>query len=244
MFPFFKSSKASFNLASLGIDMHSHLIAGIDDGAKTTTDSLFLIKNLVELGYQKIITTPHIMNDYYPNTPTIIRQGLKDLKDALEAANINIEIEAAAEYYMDSQFEIALKQDAELLTFGDNHILIEQSMLEPHPNLGGVIFQLNTKGYRPILAHPERYSYYIKEFSRFEELKSYGCLFQMNLLSLTGYYGKTQQKLAQKLLKADLIDFLGTDMHHERHARKIKQMAADKYLLRHLEGKTFLNQQL
>ncbi len=243
MFSFFQSSKPTFRIADLQLDIHSHLIPGIDDGAKTMEDSLLLIRVLMDLGYQKIITTPHIMSEYYPNTPEIIRAGLENVRTALQAANMDIEIEAAAEYYVDQSFEEYLSKDGELLTFADRHILVEQSMLAPTPNLGAVLFQLNTKGYRPILAHPERYAYYANDFEAFEQLKNYGCLFQLNLLSMTGYYGKIQQQLALKLLKADMIDLLGTDMHHQRHAKVLQKMAQDKRVLKHLSGKTFLNHQ-
>lgn len=243
MFSFFKSSKTNFTITNLKTDIHSHLIPGIDDGAKTMEDSLALIRSLMDLGYQKIITTPHIMTEYYPNTPKIIREGLENVRAALEQANIKVEIEAAAEYYVDDKFEDYLSSGGELLPFGDRHILIEQSMLAPAPNLEAVIFQLNTKGYRPIFAHPERYTYYMNGFEQFEQLKAYGCLFQLNLLSLTGYYGKIQQQLALKLLKMDMIDLLGTDLHHHRHAKMLQKMASDKRILKHLNGKTFLNHQ-
>jgi len=208
LFSFFrKKNKAPTNFSFLKTDMHSHLIANIDDGSKSIEDSITMILQLKELGFEKIITTPHITGEYYPNTPEIIRSGLEKLKTKLSEKNISIKIEAAAEYYLDDYFEQLLIEQQELLTFSDNHILVEFSMLMEPANALDLIFQLKTKGYQPILAHPERYLYF--------KIKSLGCDFQVNLLSLGGYYGKAQKQLGIKLLRAGMVDYIGTDLHRE-----------------------------
>lgn len=204
--------------------MHSHLIPGIDDGAKTIEDAITMIQRLKDLGYRKIITTPHITGEYYPNTPEIILNGLAQVKTALAEKEIDIEIEAAAEYYLDDYFEKLLNDNSKLLTFSNNHILVEFSMLLEPANGFDLIFQLKTRGYQPILAHPERYLYFDKNFKKFEEIKSLGCEMQVNLLSLSGYYGKEQKKLGIKLLQAGMIDYLGTDLHRASQLKSINQI--------------------
>jgi tyrosine-protein phosphatase YwqE len=201
--------------------MHSHLIPGIDDGSATIEDSINMIRRLIALGYEKIITTPHIMGEYYPNTPKIIRAGLFDLKNALSEASINIKVEAAAEYYVDDYFETLLNENTELLSFSGNHLLIEFSTLYEPANALDVIFQLKGRGFQPILAHPERYIYLANQFEQFEKIKSLGCSLQVNLLSLAGYYGREQKRLGIKLLSAGMVDYLGTDLHRESQVEKL-----------------------
>ena len=219
--------------------MHSHLIPGIDDGAKNIEASISLIRELSNLGFQKIITTPHIMSEYYPNTPKIIQAGLSNLKTALSKTDIKIEITAAAEYYIDDHFEKLIQSNASLMSFSDNFILIEFSTLSPPANALDIIFQLKTRGYQPILAHPERYVYYANQFEKFEKIKSLGCNFQVNLMSLTGYYGSQQKKLAIQLLKAEMVDYLGTDLHRASQLKELNNL--DKGILRLLKKMKFKN---
>ena len=223
--------------------MHSHLIPGIDDGAKTVEESVALIKQLVELGYSKIITTPHIMQEYYPNTPAIIQEGLERLRAALKAEGVEVEIEAAAEYYADDYFE-QLINSGNLLSFADQHILIEFSTLAAPNNALEVIFQLKTKGYKVILAHPERYTYYADRWEWFEKIHSLECKLQVNLLSLAGHYGPQQKKLGIKLLKNGLVDLLGTDLHHQHHLNKIKGLLKDRSIQKLIRQKAFYNSKL
>ena len=177
-----------------------------------------MIRGLKNLGFKKIITTPHIYQEYYPNTSERLLAGLDTLRLALVENNINIEIECAAEYYMDETFELLLEKK-ELLVFGDNHVLVEMSFFQEVIKLEEYLFKMQINGYRPILAHPERYVYYIKNFKRLEELKIRGCKFQLNLLSLIGYYGKDVKELALRLLESNLYDFIGTDTHKIEHVK-------------------------
>lgn len=242
MFSFFKrrtSEKVDFSF--LQTDFHSHLIPGIDDGAKTVEESVELIRGLIDLGFSRIITTPHIMGDHYPNSAATILSGLEVVKTALKEAQIDIPLEAAAEYFVDEYFEKLLAQEERLLTFGDNYLLIEFSTFAAPSNFQDIIFQLKTKGYQPILAHPERYLYFAKEYDKFEKLKSLGCYFQVNLLSLTGHYGKGQKKLAIQLLNSAWVDFLATDLHRKGHLEKLKLVRKDKTVAKLLDKIIFKN---
>lgn len=240
MFNFFKKRPSSINFSTVKTDMHSHLIPGIDDGAQNLEESVHLIKGLKAMGYEKIITTPHIYQEYYPNTSGIILNGLEKLKKHLKELEIDIEIEAAAEYFMDEHFEELLQKD-DLLTFGDCHILVEMSFYYEPPKVFDYIFQLCSKGYRPILAHPERYLYYSNNFTQYNEFKERGCLLQMNILSLTGYYGKPVQQNALRLIKEDLVDLIGTDLHKDRQLKGIQDALTNSKLIKLLESKQFLN---
>jgi protein-tyrosine phosphatase len=214
MFSFFKNltSKSAHDFSFIGTDIHSHLIPNIDDGCTKIESSINCIRQLKEMGFNKIVTTPHIMGGVYPNTPEIIKAGLEQLRLSLIEAKIDIIIEAAAEYKIDELFSEYLAND-NLLTFGDNYVLIELSFVAPPVNLEEVIFSMRTKGYKPILAHPERYRYWNDKFHKFEYLKSLGCFLQLNLMSLVGQYGMPAKTIAHKLLNNNLVDFLGTDLH-------------------------------
>jgi len=197
--------------------MHSHLIPGIDDGAKDMEDSIRLIRGLADLGYRKLITTPHILADFYPNTPETIGEGLRAVRAELARQNIDVALHAAAEYLMDDHFIHLLQSGNPLLTLKDKLVLVELSFAVPAINLKEIIFEVQLKGYQPVLAHPERYLYFGADKTWYDRLKDAGCLFQLNLLSIKGYYGKGSQELAQYLIKKKYVDLLGTDLHHEKH---------------------------
>ena len=211
--------------------MHSHLIPGIDDGARSLEDSLALIRRMHELGYKKLITTPHIQNEFYKNTPGIILPGLEQVREALHRENIPVAIEAAAEYLVDDGFEEKLSR-GDLLTFGDKYLLVELSYYNPHPNLKAFIFNLQVDGYKVILAHPERYSYWFNDFAKFEDLKDRGVYFQVNLVSLAGYYPDPVKKFAEKLIERDMIDFVGSDMHNMNYMAALEQSLKERSLSR------------
>lgn len=197
-------------------DIHSHLIPDIDDGVKTLEESISIIKNLKELGYQKLITTPHIMSHRFPNTKETILSGLEKVKMELKKQNIDIIIEAAAEYYYDEYF-IELIRKKDLLTFGDNHILFELSYTANPFGLEQVVYELLNHGYKPILAHPERYTYYSQSLEKYHNLKDLGLLFQINLNSLNKFYGKNPKIAAEYLVENGLVDFVGSDIHSMRY---------------------------
>ncbi len=247
--PFFESLFGSKKLSqplmldAIGTDMHSHLIPGIDDGASTINQSIELIKQMAAMGFSKIITTPHIQGEVYKNTPEIINNGLNELKLALAKENIQIEISAAAEYLLDDKFNEKLLSK-NLLTFGKKFILVELSYFSPHPNLLNFIFDLQIEGYNVILAHPERYSYWFNNFKKLEELKERGVFFQLNIISLSGYYDIPVKKTAEKLVDNNMIDFLGTDMHNNNYMDGLNKTRFEKYLQKVLSSGKIRNKEL
>lgn len=247
MFSFFKSKKSSIvpgvNFSILKADLHSHLIPGIDDGAQTLEDSITLIKKLMEVGYTKIITTPHIMADYYRNTPDIINRGLDIVREELVRQNLNIELEAAAEYYLDETFESKLAK-SDVLTIGSGYLLFELSFVSYPPNLFDIIDKIKTRGLIPILAHPERYNYLADSIETFQRIKEAGCYLQLNTISLTGYYGKQTQRTAEQLVDHVLIDFIASDMHHVKHAAALASSLSTPYVQRLLTDYQLQNELL
>ena len=217
-----KKSGPPADFSLLKTDMHSHLLPGIDDGSQDISTSLELIKGLKELGYSKLITTPHIMWDMYKNTREGILGKLELLQKAVVDAGINIEINAAAEYYLDEHVEGLIKNREPLLTIGKNWVLSEFSLAYPSHSLKSILFDMQMQGYQPVIAHPERYIYLENNKEFYQELKDIGCLFQLNLTSLVGYYGKSAQALAQYLIRNEYYDFVGTDLHHERHLEALR----------------------
>ena len=219
-----RTLKMPVNLSVLKCDVHSHFIPGLDDGAQTMEDAVALIREFHLLGYSKVITTPHILSDGYPNTPEKILGGLEKLRVALKTEGLPVQVEAAAEYYIDFDFERKLNNE-KLLTFGDRYLLFEVSYLNPPDNLDDVIFKIQTSGYKPVLAHPERYNFWHAKFERYESLRSKGVLFQLNINSLTGHYSPATKKIAERMIKENMIDFLGSDCHHSGHTGLIKTSA-------------------
>ena len=233
MFSIFKKkhSSPSLDLSGLKTDMHSHLLPGIDDGSPDTATSAALQQGLEDIGYTQFIATPHIMWDMYKNTSVTIDTALQSLHTFTGRRNIR----AAAEYYMDDYFNEQVKNDQPLLTITGKKVLVEFSFVAPPLDLKEQLFQLQIKGYEPVLAHPERYAYFAANKSVYNDFKSMGCLLQLNLLSLTGYYGKTAQELANWLISKNFIDLVGTDLHHQRHLDALRGgrhiMAAVQQLL-------------
>lgn len=248
MFNFFKKAAKPItaDLSFIGVDMHSHLLPGIDDGLKEVEQSVEFIKQLQLLGYRKLICTPHIFSDLYPNTPQTIFPKLDLVRNALIKEGIKMEIEAAAEYMIDHDFGqlLAVSKKEHLLTIAGKYILVEMSYLSPSPNVEQTIFDLRMLGLIPILAHPERYNYYHGKFEQYERFKELGCLLQVNLLSLSGGYGPSVQKAAEKMFKTGLVDLLGTDMHHERHLAMLQKLAKKKEFYDIVTGATLLNDTL
>ena len=201
--------------------MHSHLLPGLDDGAETIEHSLELLQALRALGYRKLVMTPHIMGDFYKNTPEGIRAALQLLREAAAGAGLgDVELECAAEYYLDEFLGRKLADGTEMLTFGGDkrYLLFETSYMNEPLNLFDIIFELKAQGYTPVLAHPERYTYFYGRFAEIERLRrDYGVLLQVNLNSLAGYYSPAAKKVAEQLIDGGLVDFVGTDTHHLRH---------------------------
>jgi len=213
----------------VGVDMHSHLIPGIDDGSKTMEESIDLIKKYAAHGFRKLVTTPHIMSDAYRNTPEIILSGLEKLRAAVKNEGINMELEAAAEYYFDEGFTKYIKEK-NLLTIGGKYVLFEVSYMNAPDNINQVIFDIQIAGYIPILAHPERYPFWYHDFNRYHQLKDAGVMLQLNTNSLSGYYGPEAKKIAERMINEKMIDFIGSDMHGLRHMEALGKNLKEKHL--------------
>jgi tyrosine-protein phosphatase YwqE len=225
--------------AFLGTDIHSHLIPGIDDGSKTMEDSIRFIEQLQKLGFRNIVTTPHIKWGHFQNTRETISWGLSQLNKALEAKGIDISVRAAAEYYIDDFF-LQLLQEEPLLVIRDNEVLVELSFYAEPFRVLDIFFKIQTAGYKPVLAHPERYAYYHDRKEMYRKLKEMGVLLQLNLLAITGHYGKQVQSTANWLLEEQLYDYCATDLHHENHLHQLQTLAGSKQL-RILQQYDFLN---
>ncbi len=239
---FFKSDKLEqpVDLSLISTDMHSHLIPGIDDGAQTIEESIDLIRSLYNLGYKKIVTTPHVMLEYAKNTPATIHSGLEKLKTAVAEAQIPMSIEAAAEYMLDDGFAKKFRS-GELLTFGKKYVLIELSAFIPPESLFQTISDLKLDGFNPVLAHPERYSYWHYNFGHYVSLKDREILFQINLPSLSGYYSPEVRKITEKLIDNNMVDFAGTDLHNTIHLEQIKKSRFSKHLEKLVNSGKLLN---
>mgnify|MGYP002624669045 CR=1 FL=1 len=228
----------------LETDMHSHLLPGIDDGVPTIEEALEVIKALRNLGYRRLVTTPHVMVERYPNTTEIILDKFNLLKEAVLRADIPVEVVAAAEYFMDDHFA-GLLEKGDLMTL-DAHgkVLVEMSFLHPPLALKQYLFDMQTQGYVPVLAHPERYPFYHNKLDEYRTLKEAGCLFQVNILSITGHYGPDVQQATQLLLKHKMVDFLGTDAHRLRHAQTLRAALRSGHLEKTLKKHRFSNSDL
>lgn len=227
---FDKKKKNEVNLSHIGLDLHSHLIPGIDDGVETIEESVEMLEKMQLLGFRKVVTTPHVMWDCYKNTPDTILHGLADIRLAARNAGLSIQIDAAAEYFIDEHFVEMLSTGSPLLTLPGNRVLVELPYSTPLMNTSETLFYIIEKGYRPVLAHPERYTYFYSDPTAYKKLCDQGCELQVNILSLCNYYGENVHKMAVSLLKQGLITFLGTDAHRLQHLQLIDKCFKDGWL--------------
>ncbi len=208
---------------TLSTDIHSHMLPAIDDGSKSLEESINMLRAMQDAGYSKVITTPHIMVDVYRNRPTIVREKLALLREEANIEGLNIEIEAGAEYYLDDGFLEHLNS-GDILSFGDNYLLFETSYMDRPINMEEMIFEIQSAGFKPVLAHPERYRYINDLEKEYSKLKELGVLFQLNLNSLIGGYGKSAKQKAEFLVKQGWVSFLGSDAHGLRHIEGVKKV--------------------
>ncbi len=247
MFGLFSKSKSKgekFDFSLLQSDMHSHLLPGIDDGSPDMDTSIELIRGLTALGYTRLITTPHVMWDMYQNTHEIIKAKQDLVNEELEKQGIDLTIHAAAEYFLDEHVEELLANKTPLLTISGNMVLTEFSLAFPALNVKGTLFEMQMQGYQPIIAHPERYIYLDKNKEFYTELRDIGCLFQLNLLSLGGHYGRSVTELAQYLLKNGFYNLVGTDLHHSGHLDALNRVEMPEILKKMLASGQILNAKL
>lgn len=250
MFSFFKSKQSKQNRIieflsnQVVVDIHSHLLPGIDDGSPDIETSLFLIEELQNIGFKKLITTPHIRMEVYANTPSIIQEKLVLVEEAIRQKGLQVDIKASAEYYIDDNFTELLQLENIIPFPQPKYILAEYPMIAPLMNFEQRVFEMTKRGYTPIIAHPERYRYWHKTPEAFERLKDLGCLLQLNVLAIEGYYGPDIKDCAKYLLKNNLYDLIGTDLHHERHLGRLKKLAEMNKEMQLLEKYDFKNKVL
>jgi len=230
MFHIFRKKKFLVDYLEGFVDIHNHILPGIDDGAKTVEDSLQLLHSFSELGITNFIATPHIMEHYYPNTAHTIRRSLAMLQNELHQLKVPIKIEAAAEHMIDANFEHLL-ENLEVMPIKKRYLLIEMSYLQASLNFKDAVEKIATAQYFPIFAHPERYQY-LHHTTKYESYKNNGLLFQLNLLSLGNYYGSEVTKVAHKLLDQNLIDFAGTDVHNLKQLEALKNIKINDKILK------------
>ncbi|MCX6184506.1 MAG: histidinol phosphatase [Flavobacterium sp.] len=228
MFPFL-SRKPFLNdlIPSNHVDIHAHLLPGIDDGAKTIQDSIELMTGMQALGIDQFIATPHVMSSVWENTRAGIEANFESTNKQLQEANQNFSLSPAAEYLLDGTFLELLHREP-LLTLKDNYVLVEMSYLSAPIQLYDIIFEIQLEGYKPVLAHPERYLFYHQNTREYHKLKQQGCLFQLNLLSVVGYYGANVAQAAETILQKGIYDFVGTDVHHQNHLKGLSQRIKTK----------------
>jgi tyrosine-protein phosphatase YwqE len=211
---------STLDFSILKTDIHSHFIPAIDDGSPDMETTINLLQEMKKLGFSKVITSPHVMSDFYKNSSEKILTGLANVRAELKVQNIDIEIDAVAEYYVDYDFEQNIGKER-FLTFGTNYLLVELSFVEIPKNLFDIIFKLQLEGYKVVLAHPERYHYF--EIQDYEDLVKRGVLLQINLLSLIGYYSPQVKNKAEDLITKKIVSFVGSDCHNMRHAELYKK---------------------
>jgi protein-tyrosine phosphatase len=225
VFSFFKR-RPKQNFTPVTTDIHSHLLAGLDDGVQSLAAALEVIQVFGEMGYRKLVTTPHVMSDFYRNSASTILPGIRQLKEYI-AGKTEMEVEAAAEYYLDEELIRSVELKERLLTFGKQYLLFETNFISEPLQLKEFIFKATSSGYKPVLAHPERYQYMTLE--KAEDLKDRGVLFQLNSLSIGGYYSEPVQRMATKLIDQRWVDFLGSDCHTHAQIEILRQVQKARY---------------
>ncbi|MFZ2907176.1 MAG: CpsB/CapC family capsule biosynthesis tyrosine phosphatase [Cyclobacteriaceae bacterium] len=228
MLSWFNKSRTQAGILPV-VDVHSHLLSNLDDGVQSLEEAEKIILRFQQLGYKKLITTPHVMSDSYRNSNQTILEKCNELQYWLKSKSIEIEIQAAAEYYLDEELMRKLDSGEPLLTFGNQYLLFETNFMTEPMNLKEFIFLATIKGYKPVLAHPERYIYLQTNFNKLEDILNRGVLFQLNISSISGYYSKAAQKIAQKLIDRGWIHLLGSDCHNELHIQLLEKIRHTKY---------------
>ena len=243
MFNFFHKRAAFKPLLPYTTEVHCHILPGIDDGAPDPEHALRLLRQMREWGVEKVIATPHVTEASFENTPQTVADAYARLSGEPGFSEIALQVCYSAEYRMDDNFLNVLRQN-EIMPMPGNHILIENSFLQPFWNIKELIFDLQIKGLSPILAHPERYAYYHDDRKIYQELHEQGCEFQVNLLSLAGYYNRRSKEVAEWLAAKQMIDYLGSDLHNSTQALHLGKYLSGKEFTRHMKNLRLKNDAL
>jgi protein-tyrosine phosphatase len=231
------------DFSEVEVDFHSHLIPAIDDGVKTVEESIQILERFINYGFRKVITTPHVMSDYYKNDNNTISAGYQKVKEVLNQKNLDIEFTFAAEYYLDYEF-VKLVRSNQILTLGDNYVLVEFSFFAPPENYLEIFFDLQSNGFKVILAHPERYSFLQSDKKLFEEIKDRNIFLQINGNSLLGDYNPAAKKTAEWLIDENYVDFIGSDTHNIESLDRMRALLYNKYFYQLLKSGNLKNNQL
>lgn len=226
MFNIFKRNNKDVKLF-YHTDVHCHILPGVDHGAKNIQDGIELLKADMDMGIKRVILTPHVTSETFENTPETLNAAFAIFKEAVKEAGLDVELHLSAEYRIDDYWQ---KEYAagHVIPMPGNYVLLENSFAQELIGSEQMMFELRCKGYYPILAHPERYSYYGHNRERYEKMHRTNVKFQLNILSLTGYYGHSVQDTARWLVKQGLVDMIGSDIHHLEHAEIIKDYLRSK----------------
>ena len=235
MFSFFTKKEFLIDHLEGFVDIHNHILPGIDDGAKTVEESIELIKGFGEFGVTDFICTPHIMENYYPNTPETINSSLAILKNGLKMNNLDrVKVRIAAEHMIDSGFEKKLEEN-KIMPLQKKYLLVEMSFLQASINFDESIEKISEKDIFPILAHPERYIYLQDNIGNYKRFKTKGMLLQLNMLSLGDFYGKDVQRVALELIKENTIDFIASDVHNKSQLKSLKKITLTSKILNRIK---------
>ena len=232
MFNFFSRGSKQPQKLFFETEMHCHLIPGVDDGQATPEGGATLVEKEVKWGIKRIFFTPHITQDTFENSQQAIASAFHLLKTEVDARGIDVWLDYSAEHRLDPMFK-SLIDSGNIKPFPNNYLLVENPFIQEAWNFDSTLFELIMKGYNPILAHPERYQYYHNHPDRYKQIHAAGTKFQINLLSLSGFYGKDIKRVAEMLIELNLVDFVGTDMHNERHCESIERYLASGDYRRH-----------
>lgn len=227
MFNFFNRKKQEDVKLPYHTDVHSHILPGVDHGSQSVEQSLEMLQAELDMGIDRVMCTSHVTAETFENTIESLTEAGNTLKAAVEAAGLPVEIHASAEYRLDEYWNQEYAA-GHVLPMPGNYVLVENSFIQELIEIDDMMFDLQVKGYKPILAHPERYPYYYHRHERYKKLHSGGVKFQVNILSLAGYFGSGAREAAQWLISNNLVDMLGSDMHHMDHAKVIKEYLQSK----------------
>jgi tyrosine-protein phosphatase YwqE len=208
-------------------DMHCHIMPGVDHGSQSVEESIEMLKAEMAMGISRVILTSHTTAETFENTPETLAEGYEILKQAVEEEGLNIELHYSSEYRIDEYWD-QLYSEGRIVPMPGKFLMLENSFVQELISIDELMFDLSSKGYKPILAHPERYSYYHQRRTRYQKLHSMGVKFQVNLLSLAGYFGGGARENAYWLLEHNLVDMLGSDMHSVEHAQIIQHYLNSK----------------
>ncbi len=234
---FFKREKASLPFET---DMHCHLVPGVDDGSPDLETSISLLEQMIDMGFKRIFISPHVTQDTFENTPATLEAPMAQLQAEAQRRGLPVELHRHAEYRIDDFF-LQQKKNGELTVLPNNYILVENPFSQEPYELDNMLFDIKMSGYVPIMAHPERYQYYAVTYpERYAQLHDFGILFQINMLSLAGRYGRGERNTALELLKSGMVEFVGTDIHSFTHTKLLKEYLGSRTFRRDVKLMTNL----